>query len=215
MAQSEPVPGHVVLLGDSIFDNKAYVGGDPDVVTQLRDESPPGWKATLLALDGDVISGVRRQLQALPEDATHLVISAGGNDALGFAHLLQMPATSVTEALSLLAGGQERFAADYDAMAQAVLSTGLPSALCTIYDTPPSGPEYRTIRTALAIFNDCITRSAFARCLSLIDLRLICNQDADYANPIEPSAQGGAKIARAITAWVGQHDHGRRSTVIG
>lgn len=215
MAQSEPVPGHVVLLGDSIFDNKAYVGGDPDVVTQLRDESPPGWKATLLALDGDVISGVRRQLQALPEDATHLVISAGGNDALGFAHLLQMPATSVTEALSLLAGGQERFAADYDAMAQAVLSTGLPSALCTIYDTPPSGPEYRTIRTALAIFNDCITRSAFARGLSLIDLRLICNQDADYANPIEPSAQGGAKIARAITAWVGQRDHGRRSTVIG
>ncbi|MBT2519882.1 SGNH/GDSL hydrolase family protein [Arthrobacter sp. ISL-28] len=215
MAQSGLLPGHVVLLGDSIFDNKAYVGADPDVVTQLREGSPPGWKATLLALDGDVISGVHRQLQALPQDATHLVISAGGNDALSFAHLLQMPATSVTEALSLLASAQDRFAADYDGMAEAVLSAGLPSAVCTIYDTPPSGPEYRTIRTALAIFNDCITRAAFARGLSLIDLRLICNQDADYANPIEPSARGGEKIAHAITAWVGQRDHGRRSTVIG
>lgn len=27
---------NVVLLGTSIFDNAAYVGGGPDVVTQLR-----------------------------------------------------------------------------------------------------------------------------------------------------------------------------------
>jgi hypothetical protein len=49
--------GHIVLLGDSIFDNSAYVGGGPDVIAQLRQELP-GWRCTLLALDGDVISGV-------------------------------------------------------------------------------------------------------------------------------------------------------------
>ena len=27
---------HVVLLGDSIFDNGAYTQGGPDVITQLR-----------------------------------------------------------------------------------------------------------------------------------------------------------------------------------
>jgi len=27
---------HIVLLGDSVFDNAAYVGGGPDVVRQLR-----------------------------------------------------------------------------------------------------------------------------------------------------------------------------------
>ena len=27
---------HIVLLGDSIFDNAAYVGGGPDVIEQLR-----------------------------------------------------------------------------------------------------------------------------------------------------------------------------------
>src|SRR3712207_8799829 len=45
--------GHVVLLGDSIFDNGVYVSGGPDVVRQLRDELPPGWQATLRAIDGD------------------------------------------------------------------------------------------------------------------------------------------------------------------
>jgi hypothetical protein len=55
------------------------------------------------------------------------------------------------------------------------------------------------IRTALSLFNDIITRAAFAHRLPLIDLRLICNEEADYANPIEPSAKGGAKIAAAIS----------------
>jgi hypothetical protein len=214
-AHTGSLSGHVVLLGDSIFDNKAYVSGGPDVVSQLRGELTPGWQATLLALDGDAISGVLRQIRALPDDATHLVISAGGNDALGFAHLLDMPAGSVAEALDLLATAQERFAADYESMTEAVSSTALPSAVCTIYDTPSSGPGYRTIRTALTVFNDCITRAAFARGISLIDLRLICHQDSDYANPIEPSVQGGAKISRAIAALIDPGQRVRRSAVIG
>jgi hypothetical protein len=216
-ADAQPGPpstGHVVLLGDSIFDNKAYVNGGPDVIAQLRGELPPRWNATLLALDGDVISGVSRQLHSLPGDATFLVISAGGNDALGFSPLLQTPANSVTEALSMLGRAQDRFAADYEAMTEVLAATGLPSAVCTIYDTPASGPGYRVIRTALAIFNDCITRAAFTRAISLIDLRLICSQDSDYANPIEPSVQGGAKIARAVAALAVRGSATAGSTVI-
>lgn len=47
---------------------------------------------------------------------------------------------------------------------------------------------------ALCLFVDVITRAAFARGLPLIDLRLICDEPGDYANPIEPSVRGGAKI---------------------
>ena len=32
----------------------------------------------------------------------------------------------------------------------------------------------------------------------MIDLRLVCCEAADYANPIEPSGSGGRKIAKAI-----------------
>jgi hypothetical protein len=52
------------------------------------------------------------------------------------------------------------------------------------------------------VFNDCIVRAAFAHGLPLLDLRLICAEETDYANPIEPSAQGGEKIARAIVEYV-------------
>jgi lysophospholipase L1-like esterase len=188
----------VVLLGDSIFDNQAYVPGEPDVIAQLRQELGPEWRATLLAVDGDTASGVVRQLGSLPEGATHLVVSVGGNDALGFGYLLEERAGTVGEALRLLATAQQQFAAVYQPMAQAVCGTRLPTAFCTIYDTPPSGPGQPEISTAVAIFNDIITRAALAHSASLIDLRLICSEDADYANPIEPSSHGGRKIAKAI-----------------
>ncbi|HEX8668767.1 MAG TPA: SGNH/GDSL hydrolase family protein [Allosphingosinicella sp.] len=194
--------GHVILLGDSIFDNAAYVRGGPDVVKQLQRRLPTDWKASLRAVDGAVTRGVASQLSRLPSDATHLVVSAGGNDALGASHVLGQSVASVAEAVSLLETAQRRFAADYEAMVDGVAALRLPTALCTIYDTPPSEPDQRIIRTALAVFNDVITRAAFARGLPLIDLRLICDEDEDYANPIEPSVHGGEKISAAIARFV-------------
>ena len=47
---------HIVLLGDSIFDNAAYVNGGPEVIEQLRSILPQDWQATLLAIDGNVCS---------------------------------------------------------------------------------------------------------------------------------------------------------------
>ena len=74
---------HVVLLGDSIFDNGTYVPGEDAVIDQLRAELPNDWEATLLARDGDVVADVATQLMELPDSATDLVVSVGGNDALG------------------------------------------------------------------------------------------------------------------------------------
>jgi hypothetical protein len=206
---------HAVLLGDSIFDNGVYVPGGPDVVDQLRAKLPFQAKATLLAVDGAVTRGVLSQLARLPGDATHLVVSAGGNDALGASHLLHQSVANVGEAVSLLEIAQNRFARDYEEMADAVLARGLPTAFCTIYDTPPSSPDQRIIRTALAVFNDVITRTVFARGAALIDLRLICDEDADYANPIEPSVAGGEKISHAIARFAaGTSGDAGRSYVI-
>jgi hypothetical protein len=205
---------HVVLLGDSIFDNAAYVRGGPDVVRQLREMLPAGWSATLLAVDGAVTRSVPAQIARLPADATHLVLSVGGNDALGASHILSAPVRTVGEAVLRLADAQDRFACDYEAAVEAVLAANLPTALCTIYDTPPSAPDHRVIKSALALFNDRITRAAFSRSLPLIDLRLICNEEGDYANPIEPSVQGGAKIAAAITMLVTGRNEAALSQVI-
>ena len=88
-------------------------------------------------------------------------------------------------------------------MVCAILSRNLPTALCTIYDTAVAEP-YRTIVVkALALFNDVITRAAFKHGLDLVDLRLVCDEPADFANPIEPSSAGGQKIASAIARFAG------------
>jgi hypothetical protein len=47
-----------------------------------------------------------------------------------------------------------------------------------------------------------ITREAFSRQFTLIDLRLMFNDDGDFANSIEPSVQGGTKLARGIQCFV-------------
>ncbi len=195
---------HVVLLGDSIFDNAAYVGSDPEVVQQVRERLPADWHATLNARDGAVLADVQAQLSRLPPTATHLVISAGGNDAILQSGVLDESAPSVAVALNALAGIRENFRAAYAAMLQKVFSHGLPTAVCTIYE--PRYPDQRRreiAATALTLLNDAITREAFARGVTLIDLRITCDRDEDFANPIEPSSQGGAKIARAIVSFLG------------
>jgi len=205
---------HVVLLGDSVFDNAAYVAGGPDVVKQLRSLLPSGWLATLGAVDGSVTSGVERQLGRLPPDASHLVISAGGNDALGYASILEARAQSVAEAVDRLASVRERFGQDYERMLDRVMERRLSTAVCTIYDTRILQPRWRLVVTALSVFNDCITRAAFARDLPVIDLRLLCDQDEDYANPIEPSVRGGEKIAAAIAGLLVKPPADRSRSVV-
>lgn len=209
-----PMP-HVVLLGDSIFDNAAYVARGPDVVRQLRERLPEGWRATLNAVDGAVTSGVERQLERLPQDASHLVVSVGGNDALRHAGILEQGACSVAEVLDRISDIREEFEHDYCTMLEGALGQNLPTAVCTIYEARFPDPQRRRLAaTALTVLNDVITRAAFSRGLPLVDLRLVSNEDADFANPIEPSVQGGAKIAAAIAALVVEHDSaGRRSVV--
>ena len=206
-AATEADRKHIVLLGDSIFANGAYVGDGPDVIEQLNERLPPGARATLNAMDGSVTSGVRLQLQIAPEDATHFVISAGGNDALHYAGILGEKASSVGEALDKLATIREAFEREYRAMLDEVVARGLPVAVCTIYDARfPDAKQRRLASLGLTIFNDCITRAASARGLALIDLRLICAAEKDLANPIEPSVMGGAKIASAIVAFASDYD---------
>lgn len=206
---------HVILLGDSIFDNAAYVGNGPDVIRQLRATLPADWKATLLAVDGSMTVNVSRQLEKLPADTTHLILSIGGNDAINNADIMQRRATSTADSLRQLADAAEQFEYDYQTMLRAVLARKLPTAICTVYyPCFPDADVQRLSVTALTVFNDCIIRATFTNGLPLLDLRLICNDEGDYANPIEPSVQGGAKICEVIKSVVTEHDFTQERTVV-
>jgi hypothetical protein len=194
---------HLILLGDSIFDNSAYTEGGPDVVNQVREILPGGWTATLLAVDGATTDDVADQLALLPADASHLVLSIGGNNALLQASVLDNPASSTGQAVGYLADEAARFEKYYRSAIKECLRPGLPLTVCTIYNGCFPDPAYqRVVSTALMVFNDAILRVAIEHRLQVIDLRAICSRPEDYANPIEPSSVGGGKIARVIATLI-------------
>jgi len=168
----------------------------------------------LAAVDGSKKEHVYQQLRRVPEDATHLVLSIGGNDALGSSDFLSAPVRSTAEALLGIAGIGEGFERGYRSLLAEVLAQGLPTAICTVYY--PRFPDVALQKVAVAgltVFNDCIVSAAFTHGLPLLDLHLICTEDGDYANPLEPSARGGEKIARAIVEFVEQDPTGGRTQV--
>lgn len=198
-------PRHVVLLGDSIFDNAAYVRGKPCVIEQLTAALAGNGRATLLARDGDRAADVAGQSSGLPDDATHLVVSVGGNDALDHAGLLRRPIESSAELLGELARIQAAFRATYAAMLDAVRARRLPTAVCTIYDSNFEAPRKTLADVALAVWNDVILRCASEVGVPVLDLRRIFRAPSDYANAIEPSDLGGAKLAAALVELVTTH----------
>jgi hypothetical protein len=194
---------HVALLGDSIFDNQAYTKGEPDVVTHLRQLLLGSAQATLCAIDGSTTSDLNRQIAKVPTDASHIVISIGGNDALLNSDLLATPVKSTTQALSLFGERIGQFEVAYHAAIESILALQRKTAICTIYNGNLDPIEAYVARMALMMFNDVILRFGFERGLTILDLRLVCSEPTDYANPIEPSGQGGLKIANAIAGWLG------------
>jgi hypothetical protein len=206
---------HIVLLGDSIFDNKAYVGGAPDVVEQMRSMMSGDWQATLKAVDGSIVENVNGQLERSPEDASHFIISSGGNNALMNADVLNLPANSSADVFGILADRVESFERNYREMLKNVAAAGKPFAVCTIYN--PNFPEpsvQKAAVAALCAFNDVIIRRAILAGAPFLDLRLICNEKDDYANAIEPSSKGGRKIAAKILELVKTHDFDRKRTSV-
>jgi hypothetical protein len=184
------------------------------VITQLQGALPTNWGATLMAVDGAVTADVKRQLSRLPQSATHLVISAGGNDALGHIGILDSAASSSAEVLDELARIQADFDTRYGSMLSEVLQHKLPTTLCTIYrGALPEPGMQRRAGVALGVFNEVILEHAFRNGCDVIDLRAVCDDPRDYANPIEPSERGGEKIARAIATAVTDYGTARRTTV--
>ena len=219
---------HIILLGDSIFDNASYVKtGELDVTEQVRSLLPEGSSVTRLALDGDVTAGVAHQMSRLPDDASHLFVSVGGNDALARIDILQKSVSTAGEALYELNSIREAFEERYSNMLDTVLKAELPTTICTIYyprfncrslerminffqvlssNGSSADKLQNSAMSALAVYNDVIMKQAVERGLPIIDLRVLCNEDADFANPIEPSAHGGMKIADMINSVAHEHD---------
>jgi hypothetical protein len=194
---------HIALIGDSTLDNGAYTAGGPDVWAILDELLGDDATVSLAAVDGARMLDVPRQVDTLAGEATHLVLSVGGNDALLSVDVLSRSVASVSEALRAIADIADRFAADYCRCLRSVLDLGLPTTVCTIYhgDFSDTGQQ-RIIEAALTHWNHAIVQAALDHDCPVIDLGRVCDEPADYVQQIEPNERGGRKIAGAIHAAV-------------
>lgn len=207
--------GNVVLLGDSIFNNVNWVNEELTVIEHLRNILMDKWQVTLLAVDGSTTEDIDSQLHKIPKDASLLLVSIGGNNALQNIGRLFQPTKITIGELEGFSDMVTVFQSAYSHMLKKVLKLQLPTAICTIYHPFfPISQWQKSILSALTFYNDCIIREAIKSHLPILDLRFVCTDAADFTNSIEPSALGGKKIALAISRLIYQHDFSLHITTV-
>lgn len=189
----------VVLLGDSILDNRPYTRPEPDTTAHLERLLGAGWVVRLAAVDGATMSTVPAQLARLAGRPSHAVLSVGGNDATAHVGLLEHAGARARHAFEELLEVADAFEQQYEATARAVAARAERTILCTIYEPPLEPAAYgRRARVPIAVLNDRIVRTGMRLGVDVIELRSVCTAPADFVRQIEPSAMGAVKIARAI-----------------
>tara|TARA_R100001244_G_scaffold39280_1_gene35388 strand:+ start:1384 stop:2052 length:669 start_codon:yes stop_codon:yes gene_type:complete len=208
----------LILLGDSVFDNIAYLDRDEKSVTQhLQSKLDTSlWDITVEAVDGATTKTIISQynkagIDVLDNTNTTIVVSIGGNDALNYINSLD----KLT--LEILYDIKKQFYSDYYTAISHLSETGQQLYICTIYNPKlPDPVMQKRAEAGLSIFNDIILTTAndlwedylcgYGNVMMevknakypLIDLRNVCRDDKSFANAIEPSGYGGDKITNEI-----------------
>ncbi len=199
----------LILLGDSIIDNKTYVLDDELSVLE-HIESKTEIPVTQLALDGATTDDViNSQIQAIPFGTSHIVLSIGGNDLLNeIAFLMEdfkyTPNQVLERCQSLIAPITQK----YESIVSQLQTTSRANLLlCTVYEGNLEGSVmYDDIaissRAMLSLFNDSVYKTHNMFKTGILELRHIFTNKEDNANPIEPSHHGGEKLADKLVGWV-------------
>jgi lysophospholipase L1-like esterase len=198
---------NVSLLGDSIIDNKVYVGeGELSVTEHLQHNSSSNF--TMIAVDGDTTEDVlENQLDNLKEPVSHIVLSIGGNDLLQNLHLLQDETSGMKFALEKSSDLIGEIQENYTKILQHLSNYDAKVLLCTVYEGDLKSDVMlaqfdKAGQAMLKMHNDTVYYLASKFEVDILELRNIFTNEEDYANPIEPSHIGGEKLAKAIIQWM-------------
>merc|ERR1740130_2157991 len=93
-----------------------------------------GWDMTVLAQDGSMLEDVKeRQVPLIPEGATHIVLSASGNDLLSLLNQMVLANFTFSSMYGTIGIGLNEVAEKYRALLQQLKSHGCHLAVCTVY----------------------------------------------------------------------------------
>ncbi len=215
---------HMYLLGDSIIDNKVYVGpGEFSVLEHL--ESLSDLDFSQLAVDGDTtVDVLNNQLGSLDKTSDFTVLSIGGNDLLEHLPLLvdSISKNTFSRNLEIMNEFIDPIKDRYEKIVEYLSKKEGKLLLCTVYNGDferGDGQEdsmfgfgdllkgkQEAITVIGRVFNDVVYSTGKKFGVEVLELREIFTESIDYANPIEPSHIGGGKLAKKILEWADDHE---------
>lgn len=200
-----------MLLGDSTLDNGRYLNlsfGELSVEKQLSKRcAGQGWDMTVLAQDGSMLDDVIvRQLPYIPQQATHLVLSASGNDLLALLNQMVVANFTLSSIYKAVGAGLQQVAERYRGLLQQLSALGCHLACCTVYRPNFNHLFFKSLASfGLGLHNARIQQITMDLDCSVIDLANLFDSPEDFANPLELSTRGGAKLVNNITRFVEDH----------
>ena len=179
----------IILLGDSVFDNRSYVG-ETDSIHYLLDHHNI-IKSTIIASDGAKIANLNNQLQSVKKDLLNkkitLFISVGGNDIYDY-----NKTDNCKDYVDKIFDKYTTIINNYSFNCKLVL--------CNIYT--PTSEKNTTKAKCIKIWNNKLSEYCLQNSYTLFPLDSILNKPSDFTDKIEPSKTGGRKIVNELLTYV-------------
>jgi hypothetical protein len=188
------VKANIVLLGDSILDNRLYVLSDKSVVNIIEERNQG--ETYCYARDDATISDVYNQLEFIPKEINaSIFLSVGGNNILY--HYENCKECFIDK------NSDEFLDATFDIYKDLVKSITIRCPNNKIYLLDiyyPTDEKYQIYRNIVSKWNQML--HAFAlnnnNVSGVLQISNVLTKDDDFVSNIEPSQQGGYKIAEKI-----------------
>lgn len=191
----EPAVQSIVLLGDSILKNNAYVNGNNNIETILREKTKG--RSHCYAMDNAKISDIYQQLERIPVELdspnNSIFLSAGGNDILSFYVDRQQDPTN----LQFL---EDTFD-NYKNLVKSIRARMPNSKLFLLDIYYPYDKAFHKYRQILADWNSKVY-SLSGNNIGILRISDLLTEPTDFKMGIEPSQQGGTKIVDAILTHI-------------
>lgn len=177
----------VVLIGDSMLNNSAYVEGNQSV-PDLLSKNLVGNTVYNFAKDGATINDCYAQLDKISTElnnsSTSIIVSCGGNNILSSRSLKTTDMNNLFNQYSKLLKS---------------IKTRVPNASVYVLNLyTPTNSHYVSYHEAIDQWNQLLEDNKSSLQYKIINTSSLLVTDEDFTYNIEPSEKGGRKIVEAI-----------------
>ena len=179
---------NIILLGDSVLNNSAYVSNGRSVSDMLRIQNDHVYN---FAKDGSTIQDCYDQLDKIPYELnstnTYLFLSVGGNDILTTVNRLDI----------------DNLFSKFIILINTIKTKFNKANIIVLNLYMPANPRYNSYKTSVTTWNDMISDYSETHNVSykILDLYTILSSPDDFVYDIEPSEKASEKIANNISMY--------------